>query len=276
DKDGLYLDTYTSKGIQLTNDYVMSLPLKPGTYSFVVLGGDLLTYRVGEMANSQNNSFAPELKKGITSILNFSFLLDDKVPSSGPLVVDFPLSDLFHGILSDFVAPPGKVSEATIDLMKDTKRINVHIIGLSNLDKYIESLTRASYAQYFDIYINAQNGRYTLNNEIDKNAYPLKHLFKERIEVNDTLKTSTTVLRLMAEGDKSYLNVSLQGKPEALYNKHMVSQILQNPKYKTQQDLDKEDEFTFEIYLGSDLNISIKINGWNILDITPESETSNK
>lgn len=276
DKDGLYLDTYTSKGIQLTNDYVMSLPLKPGTYSFVVLGGDLQTYRVGEMKDSPTTDFSTELKKGVTTIENFSFLIDDQVPTSGPLVIEDQLSGLFHGLLKDFVVPSGKVSEATIDLMKDTKRINVHIIGLSNLDKYIEGLTRTSYAQFFNIHINAQNGRYTFNDDIDENAYPLKYLFVTPVETNDTLKTSTTILRLMAEGDKSYLNVSLQGKPEALYNKQMVSQILQNPKYKTQQDLDKEDEFTFEIYLGSDLNVSIKINGWNILDITPESEKSNK
>lgn len=276
DKDGLYLDTYTSKGIQLTNDYVMSLPLKAGTYSFIVLGGDLLTYRVGEMIDPLSNKFSVELQKGITNIKNFTYLIDDDIPSSGPLIVNNQLSDLFHGISMDFVVPSGKIVETTIDLIKDTKRINVHIIGLSNLDKYISELTRTSYAPYFDIYINAQNGRYTYMNDIDDTAYPLKHLFGPAVEQNDTLKVSTNVLRLMATKDKSYLNVSLQGKPEPLYHQQMVSQILQNPKYKTQDDLDREDQFTFEIYLESDLNVSIKVNGWTIIDITPVSRKYNK
>lgn len=276
DKDGLYLDTYTSKGIQLTNDYVMSLPLKAGTYSFIVLGGDLLTYRVGEMIDPLSNKFSAELKQGITNIKNFSYLIDDNIPSSGPLIVKDQLSDLFHGILMDFIAPPGKIAEATIDLMKDTKRINVHVIGLSHLDKYIGGATKSTYAQYLDIYINAKNGRYTFQNEIDTTAYSLKHIFEPSVEALDTLKTSTTVLRLMTSGDKSYLNVSLKNKPVSLYYQNIVSQILQNPKYKTQEDLDREDEFTFEIHIGPELNVTIKINGWTILDIIPLPDKPNK
>lgn len=276
DKDGLYLDTYTSKGVQLTNDYTMSLPLRAGTYSFIVLGGDLLTYRFGEMKDPLSNKFSTELKKGLTNIKNFSFLIDDNIPSEGPLIVKDKLSDLFHGALMGFIAPPGKISEVAIDLIKDTKQINVHVIGLSNLDKYISGAIKSNYAQYLDIYINAKNGRYTYQNMVDSTAYSLKYIFGSPVESADTLKTSMTVLRLMESGDKSYLNVSLKDNPVPLYYQQMVSHIFQNPKYNTQQDLDREDEFTFEIHLDSELNATIKVNGWTILDIVPLPKKTSK
>lgn len=273
DKDGLYLDTYTSKGIQLTNDYVMSLPLKPGLYNFIVLGGDLLSYEVGEMSDSKKHIFFPRLISGESHIERFAFLLDaaEPVNSDKNVVVSNRLSHLFYGNLDSLNVPRGLITDATIDLIQDTKQINVNIVGLSNL----KPTTKVDYTQILNTYILSNNGRYRYDNTIDPYARALKYQFSNYQLSNDTLIASVIQLRLMNDGDASRLRLDASNlKP--LFDQHMVSLIKKNPKYKKQKDFDREDLFVFDIRIESDLSITLKVNGWTISDITPASENSNK
>lgn len=272
DQAGKYVDTFSSKGVDLTNDYVMTLPLKSGEYSFIALGGDLQTYRVGEMFDSQTHKFVPELVKGKTSIEDFSFLLDDNPPAELPVVLNDEISHLFHGLLIHFVAPPGKISSATIDLIKDTKTINVHIIGVSYLDQLLSKGigNRTDFSNFFDIHVASKNGRYIYDNTIDSYAHPLIYKFRQPTVLNDTLKTNTRVLRLMAENDPSELHVSYPGN-DSFYSVNMVNEIKKIPQYSDQEDFDREDEFTFEIKIDPSLSVTISINGWVIQSIVPNN-----
>ncbi|MGL5730328.1 MAG: FimB/Mfa2 family fimbrial subunit [Bacteroidales bacterium] len=273
DQAGKYVDTFSSKGVVLSNEYVMTLPLKSGQYSFIALGGDLLTYRVGEMFNSQAHKFVPELIKGKTSIEDFAFLLDDNPPSDQPVLLADELSHLFYGKLADFIAPAGKISSATIDLMKDTKTINVHIIGYSYLEPLTRDYkeTRTDFTTFFDLNITSKNGRYRYDNSIGEYAYPLLYKFRQPTASNDTFKTNTRVLRLMAENDPSELHVSYPGN-DSFYSVNMVKEIKKNPQYNVQEDFDREDEFTFVIKIDPSLNVTISINGWVIQSIVPNKK----
>lgn len=273
DKDGLYLDTYTSKGIKLTNDYVMSLPLKPGTYSFVTLGGDLLTYEVGELIDSEKHIFNPGLVAGKSHIERFAFLLDAGDPGASKkyVTISHRLSHLFHGILDSLSVPRGKITDATIDLIQDTKQINVNILGSDNLNNF----TKADFNDKLDTYVLSNNGRYKHDNTIDKYARALKYEFSNYSLSNDTLKTDIIKLRLMNDNDQSRLKLDVINFA-TLFDQHMVSMIKKNPKYKKQQDFDREDLFVFDIRIQPDLSVTVKVNGWTISDVTPVSENSNK
>lgn len=267
DNNGKYVETFISKETTLTNDYVMNLPLKPGTYKFIVLGGDMKSYLFGEMKDSQNNDFSQNMTKGKTDIEKFSFLIKGEEIKQDEVIVGNNLSHLFHGSVYDIVVPPGQYTDAIVDLMQDTKTINVHIIGYQYLGNY---LTKNDYGSVVDIHATAKNGRYKKDNTIDSYAQNLKYLFGNHYLSGDTLKSNTVVMRLMAQNDLSQLKILIPKNQYVLYDKNMVQQILKNPKYQTQTDLDKEEEFTFEIKITPQLNISIKINGWEIIEITPD------
>lgn len=178
----------------------------------------------------------------------------------------------YHGLLTHFVAPPGKKSSATIDLIKDTKTINVHIIGVSYLDQLISKgmENRTDFSNFFDIHIASKNGRYIYDNTIDSYAHPLIYKFRQPTVLNDTLKTNTRVLRLMAENDPSELHVSYPGN-DSFYSVNMVNEIKKIPQYSDQEDFDREDEFTFEIKIDPSLSVTISINGWVIQSIVPNN-----
>ncbi|MGL6179676.1 MAG: FimB/Mfa2 family fimbrial subunit [Tannerellaceae bacterium] len=268
DSDKKYVETYTSRGIKLSNDYVMDLPLRSGSYEIIVLGGDLQGYKYGEMTNSQHTQFNSILKKGVTTIDQFSFLIDVAYTDANNIIIENKLTDLFHGSLTKVIVPPGRYIDATVDLIQDTKRVNVNITGLEyfpspNLTKTID------YSSIINVLTTARNGRYKNDNTIDPYALPFTYTYHDPILVRDTFKMNTVVLRLMVHADESRLRVLSKNSQNMLYDKNMVEQILKNPKYQTQTDLDREDEFTFDIKFTANGSIGVTINGWTIIEVAP-------
>ncbi|HAC20786.1 MAG TPA: hypothetical protein DCF91_01650 [Porphyromonadaceae bacterium] len=268
DSEKKYVETYTSRGVKLSNDYVMDLPLRSGSYEIIVLGGDLQTYKYGEMTDSQQTQFNSILKKGITTIEQFSFLIDVAYTDANNIIIENKLSDLFHGSLTNVVVPPGQYSDATVDLIQDTKRINVNITGLEYIP--FSNLTKAiDYSTIIDVLTTARNGRYKNDNTIDPYALPFTYKYHDPILEGDTFKMNTVVLRLMAQADESRLRVRDKNNQNVLYDKNMVEQILKNPKYQTQTDLDREDTFTFDIKFTANGSVGVTINGWTIIEVAP-------
>lgn len=270
--DGKYVDTYKSGNIKLTNDYLMTLSLKPGTYQLIVLGGDMNTYQVGEMNNSQSDDFDLLLKKGVTDIKHFSFLINKEHEVDSELNIASELSHLFYGYASGLDVEYGTYTDATIDLIRDTKRINVRITGYRFLTDYLH---RVKQTPGIEVEALSVNGRYKNDNSIDEYAKKLRYVFSNNKQSDDTLNYTAIMMRLLIEKDPSQLKVILPASQTELYNKNMVEQICKNPQYKTQTDLDREETFNFDISILPDLNISIKINGWEIIEITPDHNKIN-
>ncbi len=266
DSDNKYLGTYMSEG-KLGNSYKMDLELKPGKYNLIVLGGRLEAYQIGEMLNSSTDDFDLSLKKGVTDISKFSFIIKNEFQAGEFMEVNPGLSDLFYGYSDSLNVSFGTYTEATVDLIRDTKKIETRIIGYQYL---AASQLRNEISKDMDVHITSMNGRYINDNTIDKHAKHLKYLFGEYMLNNDTLKCSTVMMRLFTENDPSELNIQIPSTNQILYKKNMVAQIMKNPKYRTQKDLDREDLFLFDINITPELDISIKINGWEIIEVIPE------
>ncbi|MGL5636595.1 MAG: FimB/Mfa2 family fimbrial subunit [Bacteroidales bacterium] len=270
--DGKFVDTYVSGNTKLTNDYVMTLSLKPGTYRLIVLGGDMNTYQVGEMSNSQSDNFDLLLRKGVTDINHFAFLINKEYQAGSELNISSELSHLFYGYASGLDVEYGTYTDATIDLIRDTKRINVRITGYRFLTDH---LFRDQQNPGIDVEALSLNGRYKNDNSIDEYAKKLRYIFSNNKQSGDTLNYTAIMMRLLIENDPSQLKVILPAVQNELYNKNMVEQICKNPQYKTQTDLDREETFNFDISILPDLNISIKINGWEIIEVTPDHNKIN-
>ena len=59
---------------------------------------------------------------------------------------------------------------------------------------------------------------------------------------------------------------------EPIYNLDMIEKIRLNPKYSSQEDIDREDTFVFDINITDndhDIIVSLSINGWEINEVVP-------
>lgn len=259
DSNGKYVDTFSQKGSMLTNDYVMHIPMPEGKYSIVAYGGNFTTYSAGEL-NKETSTIEPTLRKGVTSINDFRAELKNK---SGEGNFLYPVSmpdDLYAGLAKVAISAPSNQNITEIDLIKDTKKIKVKIIGTDPVAKPL------------NIYITALNGRYQHDNNIDLNHGLFKYLPINSSVSPNLMEVDMKIMRLML-GGSPMLIITDKTTQDVVFSKNIIDLILLTDKYKTQEDFDREDEFVFEITVGSYENniiISVSINGWKINNITPD------
>lgn len=258
DSNGKYVDSFTDSGSQLTNDYVMHIPLAVGKYNIVVYGGDFTTYSAGELSNL--NVLNQTLRKGVTDINDFRTELKNISGTDNFLYPASVPDDLYSGMAANVAAVYDNHTITDVDLIKNTKKITVKISGTSNIDAPLE------------VYIIAQNGRYGYDNNIDAGGGTFKYSPVNTLTQPDFTQAELKILRLML-GQSPMLVVRNSFTHEIIYNENMISQILSTKKYISQEDLDRENEFVFEIKIdskGSDVGISVFINGWKINNINPD------
>ncbi|MEG0517557.1 MAG: FimB/Mfa2 family fimbrial subunit [Bacteroidales bacterium] len=258
DRNGKYVDSFTDSGNHLTNDYVMHLSLPVGKYSVVVYGGNFTTYSTGEL--NSLNLLNQTLRKGITDINDFRTELKNR---SGTDPFLYPVStpdDLYAAMTVNVASTYDNKIVTNVDLIKNTKKITVKILGTSNISAPPE------------VYILAQNGRYGYDNSIDAASGVFKYSPVNTLTQYDYTQAELKILRLML-GQSPMLVVRNSMTHEVIYNENMIDQILSTKKYVSQEDFDRENEFVFEIKInpgGVDVGISVFINGWKIHHINPD------
>lgn len=256
DNNGKYVDYFSQQGNQLTNDYVMHIPLPEGRYSVVVYGGDFMTYSTGEL-NSQTNTINETLRKGVTYINDFRMELKNTIGAESFLYPVGTPNDLYAALTTNAVAASGNENITDVELIKDTKKIKVKITGT---DAYNASL---------DVYIMALNGRYKFDNSIDINHGTFKYRPINTLLRPNYVETDLKMMRLVLE-QSPMLVVQNRVTQEVLYHENMIEQILSTQQYILQEDFDREDEFVFEISIVNDIVVSVSINGWIINSVTPD------
>lgn len=256
DSNGKYVDSFSEQGDILTNDYLMRIPLPEGKYSAVVWGGDLATYSVGEL-DSQTSTISQLLRKGVTDIHDFRTELKNSSGEGGYLfATDIP-NDLYAGLTRDGTSSVDNQDITDIELTKDTKKIKVKITGTSTIPEPLE------------VYITAINGRYGFDNNIDPDHGTFKYTPVNASIQPDELVVDLKIMRLML-GQSPMLVVRNSVSSEILYNGNMVDYILSTPQYASQEDLDREDEFVFEITFIGNLVVTVSVNGWQINEVNPD------
>ncbi len=263
DAQGKYAGSFTGQGSHLTNDYVMRIPLPEGRYSIIAYGGDFTAFRTVELNGQGYNN----LRKGLTDISDFRTELKYESGEENYLYPATIPDDLYAGFITGAVASYNNEKVTEVELIKNTKNIIVRITGAAPA-----TLTAANTAAMpFDVYITALNGRYLADNSIDLNHGTFKYTPQNTTVGENSMQVELKTMRLIL-GQAPRLIVRNNETTEEIYNQNMIDQILQNPKYKTQQDIDREDEFVFEIGIQSQNNqvqITVSINGWKINSITP-------
>lgn len=259
DSKGKYVETYSEQGGQLTNDYVMRIPLPEGRYGIVAFGGDFTTYTAGELDN-QTNILSLTLRKGITDISDLRVELKN---GSGEENFLYPLSvpdDLYAGSVDNVESILNNQHVTDVELIKDTKKIKVKITSADPV------------AEQFDVYITSRNGRFRADNTIDIGLGRFKYLPVSSSVTPNRMDADLKIMRLTLD-EPSMLVIRNRLTSETIYNKNMIDQILLTEMYISQEDFDREDEFVFEINVPSnflDVGVSVTINGWEINYVIPD------
>lgn len=259
DMNGKYVDSFSEQGSKLSHNYVMHLSLPEGKYQVVAYGGDFNTYSVGELDN-QTHILNQTLRKGVTDINDFRVELKNAMNTDGYLHPLITPDDHFAGFVTEAASVPNNQYVIPIELIKDTKKIKVKISGTD----YVSGP--------FEIYITASNGRYNFDNNLDLTYGTFKYTPINTFSKNNYLEVNLKMMRLVL-GQSPMLVIKNSATSEIFYNENMIDQILSTSKYATQEDLDRENEYVFEIKFqpgGHDLEISVSINGWKIQNVIPD------
>ncbi len=264
DADGKYVSSYSETGDKLANNYIMTIPLPEGQYQAAVFCDNANTFTAGWI-DKQMDLFYKEFQPGITAINDFRIVLNSKEGAEGYLVPESVLGDLYAGYVANALSTYDTSHITDVDLMKDTKNIIVKVSGL-------DFLTRSKVVP--ETYITAINGRYNSDNSIDISHQMLKYTPHSTSIIGNTMENRLKTMRLVS-GHAPMLVIKHPSIPGYVFNKDMTELILSNPKYASQEDIDREDTFMFEINMSQTDNniiISILINGWEINTVIPAND----
>ncbi len=267
DKNGKYVSNYSEQGAVLTNEYVMHIPLPRGKYHVVAYGGPLTTYNVGTL-NSGASALNTTLVKGVTDMNDLHIELKNKDGETGFLYPASVPDNLYVGLDTESFSSMNDQRITDIYLTKNTNTIKVKI----NDPNYTDLP--------YEVYITDKDGRYHFDNSIDTTHSHFKYKPINTIHQPNYMEVDLKKMRLMLENSPMLVikqsgstRSPLRNNPDIIYNKNMIDQILDTGKYSTQEDLDREDEYLFEItFPSTDLStgIIVSVNGWVINNIKPE------
>ena len=263
--DGKYVGSYSKYADELSANYVMVIPLPEGRYQTVVFCDNSNTFSAGWI-DGRTGSFDYRLQPGITTLADFRIMLISRERSDGYLIPQLMPGSLYAGYTENALSTDDGSSITDVDLMKDTKIIKVKISGL-------DFLTRSTVVP--DVYISAVNGSYKYDNNIDIVNGMLKYMPHNTSVTGNTMESDLKTMRLV-KGLAPMLVIKDPSSSENLFNRDITELILSNPYYVSQEDIDRQDLFVFEINVSrSDNNnivISLLINGWKINSIIPGND----
>lgn len=258
DAQGRYYATFSDAGSHLTNDYVMTLPLPVGRYTLISWGGDMAQYNPLAMIDEDADVREP-LTKGVTTLEQFRLLVKQ--------LENTEALGLYYGKVEDVESKTTAQQTYPIELIKNSNTVRVHFTGMENMPRSAQF--KADQTPMFDVTITAQNGRYDHENSIPSAAKTVLYKPHTISEKPNDLTYDSDMLRLMI-GRRPMLRVVNNRTGEEVCNFNIVEAIMKDPKYKTQEEIDREDFFPFEFNVGSDMSVSITINGWTIINVIPE------
>jgi hypothetical protein len=261
-------------GIQDIARGYMDVNVASGLYTVLAWGGsstDMLQggYRDATATNPAANTYAP-ITIGTTTLDEFRMMLTYD-PLSGNTLADVApkitnFDDLFYAG-AESVSVVGN-SRQTVDLafIKNTSVLKVVVSGLQHLRSTMP----------LEIFTTGKNWLYEYNNAPD--MYTPRMLYMPQTE---TLTANTMEVSIKQQR----LNISQMAvDPVILYFRdpvnntdiiaplNLIEDIRQNPAYQTQAAIDAEDLFIIDISIqsvGSGLTVTITINDWQIVHLTP-------
>lgn len=242
----------------------------------MMLGG----YHDAEMTNPATHTYIPQARIGVTTLENFRMILaSDMLPASlagevTPAREDF--DHLFFAMATDVSVTKGSKKTVDFDFIKNTSTLKVRVTGLEHLSTHTPAT-----GQPFYVFVTGPNERYMYDNRIAPNAREVRY---------EPPYTALTAAAMELDIKVQRLDIAYHAaRPVLLYiqsrttGQDMVVPIdvtdaifraedaRGTPVWQTQEDVDCEDEFPFEVSILHDLSVRIAVNGFEIVDAIPDT-----
>ncbi len=252
-------DEYDSS--KFGTDYYMPISLKPGTYRFVVWGGlDDANYRI-HADKSLAQPSAPVAGQTELAKMALRLACDSRPGCTGAEkhFVDYAPGALFFGNTAQLALAANKTQTITIDLAKDSKLINLTVIGMT-------LPTRANDYPHMDISLDAPNGAYDFaNNTIEAGCRTYTYVQRNAECEGDATQVSVISSMQMKFNRGHKLTIYNTETNADFFSVDVLDDIIAKAQaYSTQAAVDAEDEFDITIDLRSPVGAVITVNGWNV------------
>jgi hypothetical protein len=257
-------------------------------YTLVAWGGsgnDILRggHKAVEIIDAAAHGYHDDVRIGETTLDSFRKMLEYELVTSrnadsntayAPTNVLF--DDLFHAKTEEVSVQPFSEQSITLDFLRNTSTLRVEVAGL----QYLRPQLGGAQLQVF---ATGANARYYTTNHICTFARQLEYQPYYR-EITDTEKfidikmqrlviarhnNGTTPVLLYVQHPETGINLI---RPFNLVQAILsVRDIHNNLVWRTQEDIDREEEFYIRISFNPyDLNVGISINGWMTDELIPE------
>lgn len=223
------------------SDYVMHLPLSPGTYSFTVWGG-----------LKDDDYDICDMQAGTTKMSEATLHLSR--PGD-----NYRATDLYYGGKTNVSLLGSGNQEVEIDLMKHSKQVNVQVKGL----KYPRTRASLLFPQYSFLYEACNGGCDFLGEHLDPVVEVSRGIEAEDAD-SETLSMTIHTYRMM-HGREYMFSIYDHENDRTLFSENLLEKyIARNPSYATQKDIDGEDTFNITLDFSANVGVTVTVNGWKI------------
>jgi hypothetical protein len=199
------------------------------------------------------------------------WIRDYTLTDEGSKLVTGGLSPLYYGFVaaieSDTNTRPAEVVE--VAMVRNTNTLGVRLTGLQ---PEVAGVTRA-HEDNMTVSADMVNGRCRADNGICEQALNVHYAQTHAISSGSTtLSVDLEVMRLFTGDDESVITVSglsRHGFEQDTIEIPIVETIMKNPDYNTQEDLDRENYYEFALDFDSEMNLTVTINGWTVVNVIP-------
>lgn len=286
---GLFHREFSESGPALAAaGYTMYVDIEQGDYTLLVWGGPMNTYEIGYWDGSQNK-FVKGLTKDKTNIDDFRIMLKE-AGTRAELPNAMVAADLFYGKAGVTASIVG-YTNVKITLIKNSSTVRFRITDIS--EERDPEMNTDEWPYDIDLY--GRNTMLNSENNIPDESAPqspeLRYIAASQPRQTGELtwEVDYSMMRLMTSNHPvwmeiidNYTGLSLlppdQGELIGLIKAARTAPG--GPHiYVTQEDFDREDLFEIELQVdryppgtGKELVVTIKINGWGIVDLKPGVE----
>lgn len=241
-----------------TNGQLVELSVQEGKYTIVTWCGADFSKDYEVVALTSSSSFTDRFVKGETR------LTDMRLRAKAGEVCDTWTGNLFWGAVQEVTVSSG-VNQVKLEskLQKNSHLVEIVVEGVN---------TRAD--SRYDVRLTTVAGIYKFDNSTDLSlSAPYTYLPYETESIGNDLHLRLRTMRLFVDIPATLALIDrLTG--DTVYTADLIDLIMQNPAYRTQEDLDREG--TYKIMVGHGLttpsvNITITVNGWEIIILEPQN-----
>lgn len=251
--------------------------LDPGSYTFVawaVDGRDLSQggYEVVDMTDFAADTYTTP-KVGVTTIDNFRVRLQTTASEDHKIPASEQFNELYHAKAANIVVKEGEQA-INFDFTKNTNMMKVRVEGLEHL------APNRSATSEVEIFAIGTDDRYNIHNAAGEPAGALRYQRTTTYPETNVAQSDIHILRLDMVLHKAHpilLHLLKKETGEPLMEPIDLLGLILKTKdkngtllFKTQQDLDRWDEFPIVIKIGLDLNVTVGIDGFDIEDTEGE------